>query len=358
MNVAGGLIEAPLQSERVHSRFLLAFIVLFWIVQFVAMTAQRLVNSSGDDISFLLPRALVTLAAIGISVGIERTLRRLVGRGLPIKVAAAFGLALLACLAHAAINFAIFQAFMGARNWEDTTFRFYFAAVIAWFWPYAAVSGTLLALAYSREVGELQRVAHKAQLRALRYQLNPHFMFNTLNSIVSLVSRREVETAERMAEDLADFLRATLMLDPEQDIPLEREIGLQSLYLEIERLRFPDRLAVEFDVAPETASALVPSLITQPLAENVVRHAVANSTRPIVLAIRARREGSRLRLTVHNSEPDGAAAPAASLGVGLANVAERLQARYGANHRFIAEAEPGSGFTVEIDIPFVSGRAR
>jgi LytS/YehU family sensor histidine kinase len=148
------------------------------------------------------------------------------------------------------------------------------------------------------------------------------------------------------------------MLDPEQDIPLEREIGLQSLYLEIERLRFPDRLRIELDIAPETATALVPSLITQPLAENVVRHAVANSTQPIVFAIRARREGSRLHLVVRNSEPDGAGAARVGTGVGLANVAERLRARYGANHDFEAGGEPGNGFTVRIDIPFLAAPGR
>jgi two-component system LytT family sensor kinase len=358
VNFTGAISYAYRDSERVHSRFLTAFIILFWIVQFVMLTAQRLIATSGDDLSFLLPRTLVTLVGIAISFAIERTLRRLFGRPLPAKLAATIGLALLASLLHSVVNFATFQAFMGQRNWDDTTVRTYFAALIGWFWNYSAVAGVLLALSYSREVGQLQRVAHNAQLRALRYQLNPHFMFNTLNSIVALVSRREVVTAERMVEDLAEFLRATLMLDPEQDIELEREIGLQSLYLEIERLRFGERLTVELDIPPETARALVPSLIVQPLAENVVRHAVANSSGPVRFSVRARRQGSRLCLTVHNSEPDGAASAPGSTGVGLANVADRLQARYGANHGFSAGGAPEGGFTVRIDIPFVTARGR
>ena len=340
-------------AERANSRFLVVAVVAFWILHYVTLTAQRLIASGGEESSTWLPRLGVTLAAIAISLGIAKVLSRFFGRPLPVKLAAAFGLALAGCLVHAAVNFAIFQSFLGWTNWRQATFDSYFMAVISWFWNYSAVCGILLALAFNQELGQSQREAHKAQLRALRYQLNPHFMFNTLNSIVALVSRREVATAERMVENLADFLRATLTLDPEQDIPLEREIGLQALYFEIERLRFSDRIEVELDVPPETASALVPSLITQPLAENLIRHAVAVSTRPILFSIRARREGSRLRLTAHNSEPDRAAA-AAGTGVGLANIAGRLRARYGADHSFTAGGEPGRGFTVAIDIPFVS----
>jgi LytS/YehU family sensor histidine kinase len=270
------------------------------------------------------------------------------------RLVAALLFALVACFVHSACNFLIFELFMAKKNWEMLTLESYFGAVLTWFWCYAALSGLLLAFTYALELSTLQRVTHTAQIRALRYQLNPHFMFNTLNSIAALIARGDAATAEHMVENLGDFLRASLSLDPQEDIPLEREIHLQSLYLAIETLRFSDRLRVAIDIPDEAKPALVPSLITQPLAENAIRHAVANSTRPIDFRISARREGGRLLVSAHNSGPDGAGRAAKGTGIGLANVAERLRARYGLDCTFSAGHQPDGGFLVRFDIPFAA----
>jgi sensor histidine kinase YesM len=330
-------------------------ILLFWLLQFLSLTAQRILMDAMDTAKFLPPRLCVTLVGVGLSFVILEANRRLAGRPLATRLLAAFGFALVCCVLHAFANFFIFLLFLGKVAWESLSFSSSASAILSWFWTYIGMCAVLLAFAYSTELNVLQRVAHTAQLRALRYQLNPHFMFNTLNSIAALVSRKEPKTAERMVENLSDFLRATLSLDPQEDIPLEREINLQSLYLEIETLRFSDRLQVEIDLPDAVRGALVPSLITQPLTENAIRHGVARSTRPIQLKISARRDGSRLRIFVRNSAPDDGQAQGPSTGIGLTNVAERLRARYGSDCHFTAGPDGDGGFAVEIDIPFSTG---
>jgi hypothetical protein len=335
----------------------IALVLAFWAVQFSILTAGRLLMEQPDGPSFLLPRLCVTLFGVGLSLLIVEGLRRLIGRPLATRLLAALGFAVLACMIHSVANFGIFQLFMPARNLAEFTLASWFMAVLSWFWNYAALSGLLLALTYALELNTLERVTHTAQIRALRYQLNPHFMFNTLNSIASLIARGDNKVAETMVENLGDFLRASLSLDPQDDIPLERELHLQSLYLDIEMLRFGERLQVAIDAPEETRSALVPSLITQPLAENVVRHAVANSTRPIHFVIEARREGDRLRLTARNSGPDGVSRCTPGTGIGLGNVAARLQARYGFGSSYSAERQADGGFAVVLTMPFIEAKA-
>lgn len=355
MNLSGDDSRSAGIPELWRRRGPVGFVIIFWAVQFASLTVQRLLMMAGDDVSFLLPRLCVTLGGVVISLLIVEGHRRLVGRRIATRLIAALVFALAGCLVHSAFNFTVFQLFMGSKNMAALSLPSYVGAVLAWFWSYAALSGLLLAFTYALELNTLQRVTHTAQIRALRYQLNPHFMFNTLNSIAALIARGDAATAEHMVENLGDFLRASLSIDPQEDIPLEREIHLQSLYLAIETLRFSDRLTVEIDVPQDARPALVPSLITQPLAENVIRHAVANSTRPIALRIAARREGGRLRVIVRNSGPDGSGRGIPGTGIGLANVGERLRTRYGLDSTFTAEREPDGGFLVMFNIPFAAG---
>jgi LytS/YehU family sensor histidine kinase len=196
--------------------------------------------------------------------------------------------------------------------------------------------------------------AQAAQLRALRYQINPHFLFNTLNSLSALVLRRRTEEAERMIANLAAFFRASLTPDPTEDVPLSEEIRMQQLYLDIEKVRFPERLLARFEIAPEAARASVPGLILQPLVENAIKYGVSRSSRPVTVAIRAHGEDGRLHLIV---EDDGgafgelAAAEANGHGVGLRNVCERLAARFDGAAECRYGALPGGGFRVDLVLP-------
>lgn len=348
------------ESRRLVRRTMTWFILLFWTTQFSMLTLMRRLNMGEEEkLSYLLPRFCVTIVAIGLSFIIADQMRRLAGRSMRTRLIAAVAAAIIGCCIHGAANLAIFELLVPESTMESFSIGLYFAALLQWFWSYAALCALLLAVTSSlelsdreRRIAHLQRVAHAAQLRALRYQLNPHFMFNTLNSIAALISRREPESAEAMVENLADFLRAGLSLDPHEDIPLEKEIELQSLYLSIEELRFPDRLKVEIDVPEDVRAALVPSLVTQPLVENVVRHAVAISLAPILLRIVARREDKRLRITVHNSAPEGGLPGTRGTGVGLANIRNRLQARFARDCHFVAERQGDGGFLVVIEIPW------
>jgi hypothetical protein len=336
-------------------------ILLFWAAQFALLTAQRLMMTN-DDATYLAPRLLVTAVGILLSFAIAQVHARSRGTAIVPRLVIAAAAALVGAALHATANFGVFHLFMPERSFAEGAGMAYVFAVLQWFWAYTALSALLLSVVYAAELGDrerrmavLQREAHTAQLRALRYQLNPHFMFNTLNSIAALVSARQVETAEQMVENLSDFLRAGLALDANEDIPLAREIELQSLYLAIEEVRFPDRLRVEIDVPEALNGVRVPSLITQPLVENAVRHAVAKSTEPVQLRIVARDEGARVRIEVTNSGGSGSAAGARGGGsgtsVGLGNVRERLRARYGEACEF--EAGPGAegGFRVAFTVP-------
>jgi hypothetical protein len=191
--------------------------------------------------------------------------------------------------------------------------------------------------------------ASAARLAALRYQLNPHFLFNTLNAVSSAVITGRNEEAESMLARLAEFLRLTLAADPQAIIPLEDELATLQAYLEIESVRFRDRLGVEFSCPNELRGALVPSFVLQPLIENAVKHGVAQTSRPVTIRLEASRDGDDL---VVNVEDDGEAVThaAGGMGVGLTNVRQRLEVLYGV--RGVLQAAPRErGFLVLMRIP-------
>jgi len=185
-------------------------------------------------------------------------------------------------------------------------------------------------------LAEAETAAHAAQVRALRYQVNPHFLFNTLNSLSALVMSGRADRAEDMLMALSTFFRTSLSMDPSADVSLAEEIGLQRLYLEIEKVRFPDRLDVNIDIPDDLAEARVPALILQPLVENAIKYGVSATTAKVELSIRARQlDGSRMQLDVINRAVGGSAKKQAAhpthegTGLGLANVRQRLEAHFG-----------------------------
>ncbi len=206
-------------------------------------------------------------------------------------------------------------------------------------------------------LAEAETAAHAAQVRALRYQVNPHFLFNTLNSLSSLVMSGRSDRAEDMLMALSTFFRTSLSMDPSADVSLAEEIALQRLYLDIEQVRCPDRLDVNIDIPDELADVRVPALILQPLVENAIKYGVSQTTARVDLSIRARRlDGGRMQLDVTNRALGGktrkaAAAPAhEGTGVGLANVIQRLQAHFGRNADVRFGPIPG-GYEVSLAMP-------
>ncbi|HEX8481358.1 MAG TPA: histidine kinase [Allosphingosinicella sp.] len=229
------------------------------------------------------------------------------------------------------------------------TWYFFFAA---WASFYIAISSATRLRAAERRAAGAERDAQEAQLRALRYQVNPHFLFNTLNSLSSLVMAGREEEAETMIVNLSAFFRSSLDLDPSEDITLSQEIEFQQLYLDIEKSRFPRRLEVRIEVPADLRGARVPPLILQPLVENAIKHGVARTAEPVRLTIAAREEDARLILVVENDR--GPASPVRSehgTGVGLVNVCERLAARFGAEAACEHGPLPDGGWRVTLSMP-------
>jgi hypothetical protein len=230
------------------------------------------------------------------------------------------------------------------------TWYFFFAA---WASFYLAMSSARQLRASERREATARREAQAAQLRALRYQVNPHFLFNTLNSLSSLVMSRRPDEAETMIVNLSTFFRTSLSIDPAEDITLAQEIEFQQLYLDIEQVRFPNRLQVRIQVPPDLRAAKVPPLILQPLVENAIKHGVARSAEPVTLTIAAREEDAKLILRVENDRgPADAREPEdRHVGVGLVNVCERLAARFGPEAECEHGALPNGGYRVTLTMP-------
>ncbi len=211
------------------------------------------------------------------------------------------------------------------------------------------------ALAEARErTVAAQSQANLAQLKMLRYQLNPHFLFNTLNAISTLVLDQQNTVAGRMLGALSRFLRYTLDQEPEQKVPLKREMEVLDLYLTIEKMRFDERLRLDLTVDEAAQTALVPSLILQPLIENAIKYAVAKSETGCTITLRAYANGEWLELVLCDDGPGSPVfAPGAPElnGVGLRNTRERLATLYGARQRLSVENRPEGGVRVRMTLP-------
>jgi hypothetical protein len=232
-----------------------------------------------------------------------------------------------------------------------------FILLAAWTALYYGINYFLLLEDQIRLRERLESQASSAQLAMLRYQLNPHFLFNTLNSISTLVLLKQTERANAMLARLSSFLRYTLANEPTAKVTLAQEVETLKLYLEIEKMRFEDRLRPHFKIEPETIGARLPSLLLQPLIENAIKYAVTPAENGADIWITATREGQAVRVEVaDNGDGDGgelAASP--STGVGLANIRDRLSQAYGAAHRFDTRQNERGGFSVIIEIPFETG---
>jgi two-component system, LytTR family, sensor kinase len=261
----------------------------------------------------------------------------------------------------ASLFFSILKVLIEARllQWFDPAQRrlMQFPSTL---FTYYAILGAIYAFdyygkyrAHELKATQLQAQLAQAQLQALKMQLHPHFLFNTLHAISSLM-RRDVEAAERMIARLSDLLRLTLENVGAQETSLRRELEFLERYLEIEETRFRDRLQVKMEIEPEALDARVPNLILQPLVENAVRHGVAPHAAPGLIEISARLKGNKLELQVSDN---GAGLPDARRaqikeGVGLANTRARLEQIYGADYLFDLSNRDKGGLVVSLTIPF------
>jgi sensor histidine kinase YesM len=208
-----------------------------------------------------------------------------------------------------------------------------------------------------RRALQLETQLTRAQLEALKNQLHPHFLFNTLNTISALL-HRDVEAADRVVSRLGDLLRLSLQ-EGEQEVTLAQELAFLQHYIDIQHTRFQDRLTVEQRVEPGLLDALVPSLILQPLVENAVRHAIEPRSTPGRIAISARRSNGRITLEVADNGPGMMpGTPGGCAGIGLANTRARLEQLYGAEHRFTLANRDEGGVLVRLEFPYRPAGAR
>ena len=238
----------------------------------------------------------------------------------------------------------------------------------AWAIAYTAVSSAARHHDVQRRVAVAEAELRTAQLASLRYQINPHLLFNALNTVSALVLEGDADGAERALMALSVFLRSALAQQTDEDVFLSDEIAHQQLYLEIERIRFGDRLCVEVLVPPALASARVPGLLLQPLVENSVRHGFSRISSPVRIVLRAEAIGDSLRLTVEDdaaadyadigaregAQPvshDVATSSGSGLGLGLRNVTARLAKRFGDKARCSFSQRSTGGFIAEIVMP-------
>ena len=371
------------EAARVPFVTVLVSIIGLWTTYFVLVTvrAEMLGLPFLDEMLWL--RLLTTFCGILITLGLWLVLRVFDGQPLWLKIVAALLLAMPAALLTAQANAVIFaemqaavdglrsgQQGFGGEDWladqpgialatererliDFATSRYFL--LLAWCALYLALLTGERARSAERREQQFRSAAKAAELRSLRYQVNPHFLFNTLNSLSALVLTGKNEAAERMIQTISTFYRRSLADDPTSDVPLRHEIALQQLYLEIESVRFPSRLRASYEIPPDLEGALVPGMILQPLVENSVKHAVAPSGGEVTITLAAREEYGRLVITVSDN---GAGAPEADdhvgHGIGLANVRERLAARFGEEASIVSGLVPG-GYATHLRLPMLTG---
>lgn len=312
-------------------------------------------------------RSVVVLAAIGLTLVLWRVLRLLEGKSMRVLVCTAFFASIPVAFVYACFNYLMFYIIsplpsvimeldadsgkhpVPAKIIAELATTWYLF-IVAWAMLYIVMTYAARAVHAERAAMEYRTQAQLAQLKALRYQINPHFLFNTLNSLSTLVLQRRTEEAEQMIMNLSRFLRTSLSGDPAEDVPLADEMRMQRLYLDIEQVRFPERLSVTVDIPKELENVRVPGLILQPIVENAIKHGVARTNAPVTLAIRARASDGALHLTVEdNARPSTPGARGE--GVGLRNVCDRLATRFGAAATCSYGPRPDGGFSVHIIVP-------
>jgi len=343
--------------------------VLFWTLHVAGWLAYGLSQYLGTLLyeneyekmaGYITVIVIATVSGFLLSLELRYIYRRLWTRSpRAIIVGALFSCYLFALVWRVIINSAYLQYTSDSMKWEMHSALEFFGNAISSTYLLLCWTGIYFGMKYYESLQQQREatlraatLAQEAQLKMLRYQLNPHFLFNTLNAISTLILDNENRTANQTVMRLSEFLRYTLDQDPMKKVTLRQEIEAMNLYLTTERLRFGDRLRLEFAIEERALEALVPSLLLQPLIENAVKFAVSPSEKGGTIRVEGRARGVMLELAVADDGPGLAtgAAPGAGRGVGLRNTRDRLAVLYGERQR-IATLDNKPGLRVELGLP-------
>lgn len=403
--------RAPSGAVTVPFRTVLFSMVVLWATYFLIVTVRSYVLDFDMQLELAMRRAFVAICGLALTVVFWFLMRLFDARALWVKTSAAIVFAVPIALAIGQVNQIVFEEMQLEREQryyeknnlnfrrdeagnllfevpaspaqanasndappdasgergesivvvpaEDNASRWlsvvdialgrYFL-LLAWASLYFALLAGYQASAAQRREEQFRTAAKAAELRSLRYQVNPHFLFNTLNSLSALVMTNKPQRAEEMIQSISRFYRHSLAGDPTSDVMLADEFDMQRQYLEIEAVRFPERLRTHFDIPPDLADARVPGMILQPLVENSVKYAVSPVSRAVTISVAAREEFDRLVITVSDDGPGVPAGVKHGFGIGLANVRDRLEARFGPDIVLTSTPHAG-GYVTEMRIP-------
>ncbi|WP_252259492.1 sensor histidine kinase [Erythrobacter aurantius] len=352
----------------------------FWNLQLAGWGGSfllRVLNTVANGLPYnqLILILITTITGFSISLILSVIYRQLIQRSPVVTWGGTVIVLFLAVTVHAGIEAWVQGLYYGGTRETSFVQRFVGITYIpltllgGWSALYYAINFFLTVERQADRLERLEAQATAAQLAMLRYQLNPHFLFNTLNSISTLVLLKQTGPANAMLTRLSGFLRHTLITEPGSQVTLEQEIETLQLYLDIERMRFEERLRTHFEIDDAALKARLPSMLLQPLVENAIKYAVSPQEEGARISLTARVVGQRLRISVEDTGPgidgpvqlsmleerDGVIGRPVSTGVGLANIRNRLMQGYGDDHLFETRSQPGGGFTVLIEIPYETG---
>ncbi len=400
----------PESRPSVDARTIIFSVVALWSVYFILITVRGLIVGMGVDFDILWRRSVVCLVGVVVTIGLWLVLRLFENRQRWMMMGVALVIALPAAILVAQVNQLMFQAIEDRMNeefaeeggfsikrddagnifaeikqpngwvpdssegqdpdnppvlkfklqdaedkaakWQtllDPALSRYYI-ILTWASLYIAMLAIAQARAAERREQKFKSAARDSELRSLRYQVNPHFLFNTLNSLSALVMTGKTQSAERMIQTISRFYRHSLADEPTGDVALRDEFDLQRLYLDIEAVRFPDRLNCVFDLPASLEDARLPGMILQPLVENSVKYAVSPVNRKVTITIRAREEFDRLVVCISDDGPGVPHGTPHGFGIGLANVHDRLETRFGPDIGFTSGPIEG-GYMTEMRIP-------
>lgn len=337
----------------------------FWVLQTIGWSFYLMLRvasgvGAGMSLSWVVPLLVSTATGYSLTLMMGGVFRWIINRRPIFTWGISVVTFVIAVLIHSMVDAWVFNLL--EREGAEFNGALFLSAISlnalllgAWSALYYGINFYLIIEEQADQLLKLENQATSAQLAMLRYQLNPHFLFNTLNSISTLVLLKQTERANAMLSRLSSFLRYTLANEATARVTIEQEVETLKLYLEIEKMRFEDRLRPMFDIDAAVEKARLPSMLLQPLVENAIKYAVTPQEEGAEIAVTARLAGDRVQITVADTGAgcgEQGTGGSGSTGVGLANIRERLQQAFGDDHRFETKAMTGKGFQVLIDIPF------